>query len=200
MNRRSRLYLVRHGQVAGYDRYPVYGHTDVEITEVGRLQMGNLAERLRLSDLGGIFSSDLKRSLLGAQVIARHHDVPLRVLPDFREIYFGSWEGLTLGEIRERYAEALEERQKDIVVFKPPGNGESFGELSSRVITCLRDILSKNRGKNILLVGHGGVNRVILCHALGLELSRLFNLHQDYGCLNIIDYFPDNTVVRLING
>lgn len=200
MNRQNRLYLVRHGQVAGYDRHPVYGHTDAEITEVGRLQMEHLAERLRLADVGGIFSSDLKRSLLGAQVIARHHDVPLHILPEFREMYFGSWEGLTLREIRENYSDALDERQKDIVTFKPPGNGESFAGLSSRVTTCLQNILSKNRGKDILLVGHGGVNRVILCRALGLDLSRLFNLHQDYGCLNIIDYFPDNTVVRLING
>jgi alpha-ribazole phosphatase/probable phosphoglycerate mutase len=49
-------------------------------------------------------------------------------------------------------------------------------------------------------VAHAGVNRVILCDALSLPLQHLFRLDQNYGCLNIIDYFPDFTVVRLING
>jgi len=49
-------------------------------------------------------------------------------------------------------------------------------------------------------VAHGGVNRVILSHVLGLDLSRIFNIQQDYGCLNIVDYFPDTVVVQLING
>lgn len=161
--------------------------------------MEHLAERLRLTDLDVIYSSDLKRSLLGAQIIARHHDVPLHRRSEMREMYFGSWEGVALGELRERHPEDLEERWKNIVSFKPPGKGESIGELSARVTACLQEILEENKGKNILLVGHGGVNRVILCQALGLDLSRLFNLHQDYGCLNLIDYFPDGALVRLMN-
>ena len=44
------------------------------------------------------------------------------------------------------------------------------------------------------------VNRVILCHTLGLDLSRLFHLQQDYGCLNIIEYYPDSTQLKLLNG
>ena len=54
--------------------------------------------------------------------------------------------------------------------------------------------------EDLLIVAHGGVNRVILCDALELDLSHVFNLHQAYGCLNIIDYFPDSTLIRLING
>jgi hypothetical protein len=49
-------------------------------------------------------------------------------------------------------------------------------------------------------VAHAGVNRVILCEALSLSLEHLFRLDQNHGCLNIIDYFADFTVVRLING
>jgi alpha-ribazole phosphatase/probable phosphoglycerate mutase len=39
-----------------------------------------------------------------------------------------------------------------------------------------------------------------LSDALGLCLEFLFRLDQNYGCLNVIDYFPDLAVVRLING
>ncbi len=49
-------------------------------------------------------------------------------------------------------------------------------------------------------MAHAGVNRVILSEALGLSLDYLFRLDQNYGCLNVIDYFPDMAVVRLLNG
>ncbi|MBW2283727.1 MAG: histidine phosphatase family protein, partial [Deltaproteobacteria bacterium] len=63
MKRRNRFYIIRHGQVAGYDRFPVYGHTDVELTEIGFLQMKEAAERLRLLKIHAVYSSDLKRSM-----------------------------------------------------------------------------------------------------------------------------------------
>ena len=49
-------------------------------------------------------------------------------------------------------------------------------------------------------MAHAGINRVILSEAMGLPLENLFRLDQNYGCLNIIDYFPDLAVVRLVNG
>ena len=200
MDRVNRLYMVRHGQVVGYDGFPVYGHTDVEMTDVGIMQMEHLAERLRLVNISAIYSSDLKRSFRGARIIARYHDAPLHTLPELREMHFGDWEGLTLPEIRERFPDELEKRKTDLVNYQNPGEGESIEKLSERVMNCFKGILKDQKGTDIVVVGHGAVNRVILCHALDLDLNRMFKIHQDYGCLNIIDYFPDSTLVRMING
>jgi alpha-ribazole phosphatase len=200
MNRASRVYLVRHGQVYGYENFLVYGHTDVELTEVGILQTEHLAGTLRLTNIKAIYSSDLKRSAAGARIIARHHDVPLHVMPELREMYFGDWEGLSLNEIRQRFPEELDKRKADLLNFRIPGHGESIGELSERILACFHKILDQQAGSDFLIVGHGTVNRIILCDALGLDLARLFRIHQDYGCLNIIDYLPDSTVIRLMNG
>ena len=73
-------------------------------------------------------------------------------------------------------------------------------DLQVRVLGKLKKILKGGEGKSILLVTHGGVSRVILCNALGLSLENLFRIEQDYGCLNIIEYFKDTTVVKLVNG
>jgi alpha-ribazole phosphatase len=200
MERVNRLYLVRHGQIVGHERYPVNGHTDVDITETGILQMEHLAVRLRHSEINVVYSSDLQRTKKGAGIIGRHHDAPHRPLPEFREQFFGHWEGLTMEEIIRDFPGELDQRKNEITGHRPPGDGESMRDLSERVIPCLMDMLKKEAGKNILLVAHGGVNRIILCHALGIDLSRVFNIQQDYGCLNIIDYFPDHTLVRLVNG
>ena len=200
MDRLNRLYMVRHGQIVNYDQIPVCGYTDVDVTEVGNLQLEGLAERLRLASISAIYSSDLQRSVKGARIIARHHDVPLYHLHELREMNFGDWEGLALEEIRTRFPDELEKRKRELIDFQPPGEGESIKHLYDRVIPCFEKILGEQNGNDFLFVGHGGVNRVILCHALGLDLSRMFNIQQNYGCLNIVDYFPDSTLVRLMNG
>jgi len=200
MNPRNRLYLARHGQIEGYERFPIYGHTEVELTDVGRIQMETLAERLRHTRISAVFSSDLRRSLVGARIIGRHHDVPVLSMPELREMNFGTWEGLTLEEVRERFPGELLKREKDPAGYFIPGGGESLTGFSQRILSSMKEILHKREGEDILLVAHGMVNRVILSDALGMDLSRIFALHQAYGCLNIIDYFPDASLVRLMNG
>ena len=200
MNRDNRIYLIRHGQIKGYENFPVYGQTDVGLTEIGVLQMEQVADRLSLTEPRAIYSSDLKRSAIGARLIARHHDVPLYFLPELREMDFGNWEGSTLSEIRRDFPEELEKRQKDVINFSAPGNGESVAALSERVEAVFERIRAEQRGNDIIITAHGAVNRVILCKALGLGLDKMFNIHQGYGCLNIIDYFTESTLVRLISG
>jgi len=200
MERDNRVYLLRHGQVKGYENFPVYGQTDVDLTEIGVLQMKQMAERLSLTEPNAIYSSDLKRSATGARLIARYHDVPLYFLPELREMDFGDWEGLILSEIRRNFPEELQKREKDLINYKAPGKGESIAELSGRIETVFERIRAEQKGNDIVIAAHGAVNRVILCKALGLDLDRMFNIHQGYGCLNIIDYFPESTLVRLISG
>ena len=200
MERENRVYLLRHGQVKGYENFPVYGQTDVDLTEIGVLQMKQMAERLRLTEPKAIYSSDLNRSATGARLIARYHDVPLYFLPELREMDFGDWEGLTLSEIRRNFPEELQKREKDLINYKAPGGGESIAELSERIETVFERIRAEQKGNDIVITAHGAVNRVILCKALGLDLDKMFNIHQGYGCLNIVDYFAESTLVRLISG
>ena len=118
--------------------------------------------------------------------------------PAFREVSLGQWEGLSRAQIIERYPEDFELRSRDIINYRIQG-GESFADLRDRVMPRLMAVLAQHRGKNLLLVAHGGVNRVILCNALGLELAQMTHIDQAYGCLNIIDYFDGMPVVRLMN-
>ena len=194
------MYLIRHGQINGYEKFPVYGHTDVDMTKTGNLQMEKMAERLSLTEIKAIYSSDLKRSNKGALQISRYHDVLIYSLPELREMSFGDWEGLTLSEIENRFPGEMQKRQADLLHYNVPGEGESIKQFSERISNCFERILGEQKDNDFVIVAHGGVNRVILCNALGLDLVKIFNLQQDYGCLNIIDYFSDSTLVRLING
>ena len=196
----TRLYLMRHGQVRGHDEKRINGHDDVELTEEGMTQSHRLGRRLKGEEITAPYSSDLQRSFEGARIIAQYLDIaPAPPLEEFREKKFGVFEGLNLKEIKERFAVELDELMNNWISYCPPG-AESLEELEQRVNQALRGILEKHAGERIALVGHGGVNRVILLHALGLELENFFCFEQDYGCLNILDYYPQGAVVRLVNG
>ena len=87
-------------------------------------------------------------------------------------------------EVRRTVPEEYERRGARPDCHRPPG-GESFIDLRERVLPLFETILRDEEGP-MLLVGHAGVNRVILCHLLGMPLDNLFRLGQDYGCMNII--------------
>ena len=195
----TRLYLVRHGQVAEGHTNRYHGHNDIGLSPQGVKQFEALAAQLAAIPLQGVYSSDLSRTIKGAEIISRGRELTPQAVPEFREINFGVWEGLTFGGILEQYPSQLEARLKDLASFRIPG-GESLKDLEARALPRLRELLGRHRDTAFLIVAHAGVNRVILCEAMGLPLNHLFRLEQNYGCLNIIDYFPDLAVVRLLNG
>jgi len=195
----TRLYLVRHGQVADGHTHRYHGNNDIGLSPEGEKQLTRLAQQLQSVPLAGIYASNLKRSREGAARLCQGRDLQPRSIPEFREIHFGVWEGLTFTEIAEHYPEELASRLQDLANFRIPG-GESLVDVRERVVPRLKKMVAAHQGQSLALVAHAGVNRVILCEALSLPLEHLFRLDQNYGCLNIIDYFPDFTVVRLLNG
>lgn len=195
---RTRLYLVRHGELVTSQQWLYVGHMDVELNAAGRRQIERLARRLRHEPVDALLASDLRRTMDSARIIGRALGLEPEPDSSFREIQLGQWEGLSRDQIIDRYPEDFERRGRDIVGFRVAG-GESFADVRDRVVPRLGDVLERHRGKNLLLVAHGGVNRVILCHALGLDFSLMPRIDQAYGCLNIIDFFDGMPVVRLVN-
>jgi alpha-ribazole phosphatase/probable phosphoglycerate mutase len=195
----TRLYLLRHGQVADGHTHLYHGNNDIELSPQGVQQLERAAAQLREVELAGVYASDLSRAEQGAAIICRGRELEPKTLPQFREIHFGVWEGLSFQEIAEKYPDDLQARFQDLPNFRIPG-GESLMDLKARALPALQELIAQHHEQAFLLVAHAGINRVILSEALGLNLQNLFRLDQNYGCLNIIDYFPDMAVVRLING
>src|SRR4030042_4841658 len=195
----TRLYLLRHGQVADGHTQRYHGNNDIELSPQGVRQLEESAGELLDVNLAGVYASDLTRAVQGAAIICRGRNIKPQTFPEFREIHFGVWEGLSFQEIAEHYPEDLQARFQDPPNSRIPG-GESLMDLKARALPALQSLIDQHHEQAFLLVAPAGVNRVILSEALGLNLQNLFRLDQNYGCLNIIDYFPDLAVVRLVNG
>ena len=116
-----------------------------------------------------------------------------------REINFGCWEGLTPEEIQSKYTDVWHKWIADPVCTSPP-DGETLLDMQRRVIKELETIITRHVGEEIILFTHAGVNRIIICHAINLAIENCFRIQQDFSSLNIIDFYAQAAVVRLING
>jgi len=200
MTPRTRIHLIRHGEVIPAHRYN--GQRDVPLSERGVEQYHQLKPRLEKTKLPitACYTSSLTRCVQGGDILGTHLGVTPVPVPGLRELNVGEWEGLSLADIQAQRPGELEARIADVVNFRIP-KGETLLELSDRVMPALLEIVERHRGEEVLVVAHGGVNRVILLHALQAPLSALFTIAQDYCCHNVIDYYADgNTVVKLMNG
>ena len=177
--------LVRHGALQTQDDQRRYiGQTDLPLNETGLLQARWWARALESIALDAVYCSDLARSRRTAEIIAEGREAPLTALPDLREINLGHWEGEAFETIRANFPAEYSERGRNLADFRPPG-GESFGDLQNRAVPAFETIAARHPGQGARR-RHAGVNRVLLCHILGMDLSNLFRLGQDYAALNLI--------------
>ncbi|MDR3542179.1 MAG: alpha-ribazole phosphatase [Desulfosporosinus sp.] len=178
------IYLVRHGDIGlGTDKRYI-GQSDLSLSAHGRNQAAVLKDLLCQVPLDNIYCSDLKRSQQTADIIASAHKIIPIARRELRELNMGEWEDKLFSEIRAKYPQAFKERGENIANYCPP-KGESFSDCFKRVIPVFESLAQLNEA-TILIVGHAGINRVILCRILGMSLDNIFRLEQSYGCLNSI--------------
>lgn len=196
----TRIYLIRHGEVVGAGPKRYNGHRDVDLSQNGVVQMEQMAQRLTDFPIAAIYCSDLMRTAKGAKILAKANSLPVYIRPSLREKSFGAWEGLTYEEASARFPQEWKAWLVDPAGSRPPG-GETFREVEQRVLQELSLILKEHPGQEVAILAHGGTNRVILCHALGLDLKHIFRIEQKYAALNIIDFFENGVaIVQLMNG
>ena len=177
---RTRLYLTRHGEVVNHGVYN--GQTDVDITPKAVQQMERLRNLLGDKKLRAVYSSDLQRTRKGAEIIGQPHGLKAQVFPEFREVHFGRWQGLSYAQVMERYPSDIPQWLSNVEIFRIPG-GESMGEVRQRAIPKLQELIERHRGEEILLVCHGALNRLILADALHLPMDHLLRIEQTTGAL-----------------
>lgn len=192
------LLLLRHGEIAQEEPRRYVGRRDLPLTEAGRAQAAAWAPVLAGVPFCGAWCSDLLRCRETAALALSGSGLAAAPLPGLRELDLGAWQGLSEAEVRERFPGEFERRGADLANVAPAG-GESFRHAQERFDAALRAALSGVRpGAGVaLVVAHAGVNRAYLCRVLGLPLSEVFRLGQDYGCLNVLE-LPASGPARLL--
>lgn len=182
-----KLLLARHAESAWNAERRFQGRTDVGLSEAGREQAAALARAVARRRVGAIYSSPLRRARETAEIVAKERGLAVTLVNELRELSLGVWEGRTVDDVLATEAEAYRnwrERPYDC----PPPEGEHIADVARRVLPVMELIVSSHAdGQEALVVSHGGVISVYLCHLLGLSPNALWQLAIGNASLSIVD-------------
>ncbi|MFF8963764.1 bifunctional RNase H/acid phosphatase [Streptomyces globisporus] len=196
------LVLLRHGETAltPEKRFSGSGGTDPELSAVGRGQAERAAGHFAaLGTVQEIVSSPLRRCRETAAAVAARLGLVVRIDESLRETDFGAWEGLTFGEVRERYGDDLTAwlASPDTA---PTGGGESFAEVAERIAAARDRLVARYAGRTVLLVTHVTPIKTFVRLALGAPPEALFRMELSAASISTVAYYGDgNASVRLLN-
>ena len=195
-----KIFLVRHGQsIANAKKIHQGQRIDTSLSEKGIKQAEAIATRLKKEKIDAIYSSDLLRAKETAEVIAKEHKMKVITDKRLREFDIGD-----LTEVDNKWEIFQEHRKKEAkrlgiktYEVKAPG-GESDWDMFMRVKGFLEEIMKKKH-KNIVIVAHGGPNKVLFGVIKHLPNEKVYDIKQGNCCLNEIEFDGKAWKVHRIN-
>ena len=156
------IIMVRHGESETNVRKVFTGQLDAPLTENGHEQARLMARYLDKYKVDKIYASSLERAIETAQAIADRQNCPMEKSDALKEIYSGFWQGLTFGEIAEKYPENYQVWKNDIG-FATPDGGETCKQLYDRVTAFFEKVLTEPE-ETVCLV----------CHAIPIRMMESY--------------------------
>ena len=165
----TRICFIRHGETDWNVERRIQGHTDIPLNETGRAQALAMAYNAAHQRFAAIYSSDLKRAVETAQVLAQREDQAVKYLPQLRERHYGVFQGITAAEGAERYPAAYAHYVARDLEYDFE-SGESLRRFADRVADGIDWLLRHHSGQTIAVVSHSGVLDMIYRRATGRPL------------------------------
>ncbi len=169
----TRIYITRHGETEWNKQRRFQGNKDSELTDKGIMAAELLSNRIEEIDLDCIVASPLKRAYRTAEIVKGNKQINIETHDGFKEINLGDFEGMSWDQIMESHKEVITNIKNDPFKYGYP-NGESLVEFYSRVEKAFKDTIKRCRGKNILIVAHGGTIKCIESYI------RKFKINNDW--------------------
>lgn len=159
------IFLIRHGRTDANDRGQYIGTTDYPLNDRGRAELVDKLDRFVYPRVERVYSGPMQRCTETAEILFPNRE--LKIAEDFRELYFGKFEGKTAEKLihDEDYRTWL----KGGMEAKPP-EGESVAELCIRTFQGLHKLLLEMMTEDlqhVALITHAGViSNAIACFGI----------------------------------
>lgn len=193
----TRLILIRHGETDWSCQKRYCGLGDIPLNKKGRKQAEEVSRKLKKEKINKVYSSDMKRTVQFARIVFK--EMHIEKLPELREINFGIFEGLSYKDVLNRYPAVYKKWIENPLEFTIP-EGEGLNDMAERTRRALAKILSHNRNKTAVTFTHAGPIKVMLCDILKRDISEAWQIEQDLGAVNIIEFTKKRGRIRLLNG
>lgn len=173
---RTRIWLVRHGQIAANITAHWHGWTDSPLTDLGRTQVQRVARWFgdAAHPVRAIYTSPLQRTHDTARGIGAALALEPTPVTELREYGIGELEGTHYRELTERVG--FFERIRADHHWAPPG-GESLHDVITRMHGTFTDIAARHPGEDVVVVSHGAALALTIAHLLHADPLAWGNYH-----------------------
>ena len=175
---------VRHAETDWNRTGRLQGWAPTDLNERGREQAAAAGAWLADEyDVDRAVGSDLLRATRTAdRILEAVGDVPVTHDDAWRERDLGVYQGLTYGDVEERFPEfGLGETAYESTGAVPEG-GESLWDMADRVTAAVDRLNERHLDETVLLVTHGGPLHVLLGYAKGMPLRTALGSHHQPNC------------------
>ena len=145
------------------------------MTDLGKKQVKALGKRIREIDFDKIYCSPLDRTRKTAEIALNGKEDTAIIFDErLKEINMGEWEGMKSETIKEKYPKYYDKFWNSPDKYEPK-TGESYHDVTDRILDALEDIVEDNSDETILIITHGCASRVMLSYFEGRPLSELWD-------------------------
>lgn len=164
----TKLILVRHGQSIANAENKFAGHSDFDLSPMGKKQAELTCDYIiKREKIDKIYASDLLRAYNTVVPASEKTGIPIIPLTSLREIFAGKWEALTVTAIAETYPDDFDIWRHDFSNARPT-DGESVEELYHRINAAICKIAEDNPDSTVLIGTHATPVRAFECFSRGL--------------------------------
>ena len=159
------------------------------LTEKGKKQAKLTGKALANLNIDVAYASPLVRAQHTAQIILSENSQPpqLTTTEGLLEIDLNEWESMIASDVKLQFPEKYEYWQNDPEKFQL-GDRYPILDLFEQAKAFWAEILPKHEGKTILLVGHSGINRALICSAIGIPMKLYHNIQQVNCAISVLNF------------
>ncbi|SFH54060.1 histidine phosphatase family protein [Pisciglobus halotolerans] len=188
----QRLFFVRHGKTTLNLAHHVQGGAiDSPLLDESREEAVKTGEALAPFNISQVIASPQHRAVETAELITKQfpHPFDIHFSNDFKEMDYGTWEGLPIAELSKRDAELFEHLIRRPEKYDPtPIQGETYQQLVTRGKRTVEQAIAAFPDTDILFVGHAILTMCTLLSLLGKDV-------KDFRSFEPLD----NTSVTILN-
>ena len=170
-----RCVLIRSGYTEWEEDERIQGRLDVPLCARGIEQARSEAEALRDVDFLVVYSTGDKCSQQTAEIIGGTLSKPVKVLKRVREVDLGLWQGMLVGQLKERSPRAYNRWVHSPLSVCPP-RGESILQASDRLERVLKRLVKKHNNHSFALVCPPIADAVLRCLVKGVDLNSVWEV------------------------
>ena len=198
MDEFTRLYLIRHGEVEQSYHKVFGGRIDMELSPLGHEQVRALARFLRAAPPDVMYASPMRRVQQTLAPLAEETGLKPILMEGLREVDFGAWTGLSWDAVLAEHGVSaytwLDQLEEGTIE-----KAETVPEFRKRVEVSLDQILAEAPGKNVAVICHGGVIRMLLAILLDLPFRKMSMFEIEYASVTKFHYRPSKREIEFLN-